>query len=149
MNIPISLVCLSSSVPSRGRAATDDAEDRGLAARLLDGVAHRLAVDGQALVGGRELCVPALQGAVEPHRVHAGEHIADEGAAGDLIAALAVAAAEAGAGLLAQVLGPFADGLVATCPAQHGRGGDGQHHRQGVAPPLGAARVGNVGEERR
>ena len=94
----------------------DGAEDVGLATLLIDGVAHRLAVDGQALVGGCILRIPALQGAVEQYRVDAGEHIADAGAAGDLIAAVAIAAAKTPAGLLPQVLGPFADGLVADVP---------------------------------
>ena len=82
-------------------------------------------------------------------RVDPSEHIADAGAAGDLVAAIAVAAAKARTGLLSQVLGPFADRLVAAHAAQHGCGGDGQHGRQGVAPSLRAARIGDIGEESR
>ena len=128
---------------------TDDAEDMGLTTLVVDRVAHGLAVDSQALVGRRILRVPGVQCPVEQRWVNAGEHIADEGAAGDLIAAIAIAATKAGAGLLAQVLGPFADRLVAARAAQDRGGGDGQHAGQGVAPSLRAARVGDVGEKRR
>ena len=83
----------------------DDAEDVGLAAVVVDGVAHRLAVDGQRLVVG-VLEVPALQGAVQGVGVDADEHLADDGAAGDLVATVAVAAAKARPRLLAQVLRP-------------------------------------------
>jgi hypothetical protein len=110
-------------------------EDMGLATRL---------VDGQALVGGI-LHVPTLRGLVERERVDANEHIADAGAAGHLVAPVAIAAAKAGAGLLPQVLGPFADGLVAARAAQHGGSGDGEYGRQGVALSLSAAWVGGIG----
>ena len=128
---------------------TDNAEDMRLATGLVDGVAQGLAVDGQALVGSGVLRVPALQGAVEQRRVDAGEHIAEAGAAGDLIAAVAIAATKTCTGLLSQVLGPGADGLIAACPTQHRSGGDGQHGRQGVAAPLRATWIGDIGEERR
>jgi len=72
----------------------DCAEDVGLATLRIDGVAHALAVDGQALVGRGILCVPALQGTVEQSRLHPDEHLADKGAAGHLVAAIAVAAAK-------------------------------------------------------
>ena len=40
---------------------TDDAHDMGLVACVVDGVAQRLAVDGQRLVGRAVLVVPALE----------------------------------------------------------------------------------------
>jgi hypothetical protein len=43
----------------------------------------------------------------------------------------------------------MADDLVAARPAQDCGSGDGQHDRQGVASPLGSARVRILGEERR
>ena len=64
----------------------DDAQDRGLVALLVEGVARGLAVDGQPFVGAGMLGVPALQGPIQGHGVHAGEHLADDGATGDRIA---------------------------------------------------------------
>ena len=48
--------------------------------------------------------------------------------------------------LLAQVLRPPADGLIAAHPAEDGARGDGQHRGQRMAPALAAAGVGDVGE---
>jgi len=50
----------------------DDAEDVGLAAFGVDGSAHRIAVNGQPLVGRGILQIPALQGAIQDIRVHPG-----------------------------------------------------------------------------
>ena len=104
----------------------DDAEDVGLGAIGVEGVTHRLAIEGQAFVLGGHLRIPALQRPIEGLGIDAGEHIADTGAAGDLVATVAITAAKAGAGGLAEVLRP---------------GGNGQHHRQGLKPPLGAALI--------
>jgi hypothetical protein len=126
----------------------DDAEHVALAAFAIDGIAQRLAVDGQAFVSGGMLEVPALQGVVQLLRVNAGKHLADDGATGHRVVAIAVATAKACPRLLAQVFGPQADGLVAAHPAQGCARGDGQHRGQGVAPSLAAARVGDVGKKR-
>ena len=157
MNRPISLVCLSASVPSMGREPgvtnralmTDHAEDVGLTTVLVDGVAQRLAVNGQALVGERMLRIPRLQRLVEGVRVDADEYLAEQGATGHRIAPIAPAATKTPARGLAQVLGPFADGLVAARAAQHRGGGDGQHRRQGMASSLRATWIGYVGEQSR
>ncbi len=53
----------------------DGAEDMGLATVLVDHVAHRLAVDGQALVLFAMHCVPALQGAIQMFGIDADEYV--------------------------------------------------------------------------
>lgn len=67
----------------------DDTHDVGLMAVLVDGVAHRLAVDGQAVVFPAIGRVPPLQGAVELGRVDADENVADDVFAGHQILAAA------------------------------------------------------------
>ena len=112
----------------------------------IDGVAHGLAVDGDGVVGAAAGGVEAPQGAVELVGVDAHQHVADDVFAGHLVAAAAVPAAEPLAGARRQVGGPFGHGLVAARAAQRGAGGDGEHHRQRMAPALAAARVVDVGE---
>ena len=112
----------------------------------IDGVAHGLAVDGDGVVDAAAGGVQAPQGAVELVGVDAHEHVADDVFAGHLVAAAAVPAAEPLAGARRQVGGPFGHGLVAARAAQRGAGGDGEHHRQRMAPALAAARVVDVGE---
>jgi len=63
----------------------DDAENMGLTGVLVDGITHGLTIDGQALVIGALLCVPALQGTIQMHRIDSSEHIADDGSTGNLI----------------------------------------------------------------
>jgi len=96
---------------------TDGAENMGLVAVRVDGIAHGLAVDGEAFVGLAVDGIPALQGAVEVLGVDADEHIANDRFAGDRIAVVAVAATEPGPSLLAEVFAPLGDGLVAAHPA--------------------------------
>ena len=112
----------------------------------IDGVAHGLAVDGDGVVGAAAGGVEAPQGAVELVGVDAHQHVADDVFAGHLVATAAVPAAEPLAGARRQVGGPFGHGLVAARAAQRGAGGDGEHHRQRMAPALAAARVVDVGE---
>ena len=71
-------------------------------------------------------------GAVSEEQLEVGEH-----------GGLSVSAAEALAGALGEVLSPLGHGARA---AQRGGGGDGQHRGQGVATPLAAAGVVDVGE---
>ncbi|MGF1612924.1 MAG: hypothetical protein ACFCVA_03170 [Gammaproteobacteria bacterium] len=73
---------------------------------LVDRVTPGFAIDSQGLVVGRILGIPALQGKVECRRVEADEPVAEAGAAGDFVAAIAIAAAKARTDLLAQVFGP-------------------------------------------
>ena len=56
---------------------TNHAEDMGLTTRVVDGIAHGLAIDGKTLVERAILRVPALQGAVEKARIDADKHIAE------------------------------------------------------------------------
>ena len=126
---------------------SDDTHDVGLAALFVNGVAHRLAVDGEAVVGLGLGRIPPLQGAVQRLGVDADEAIANDGLARHEQVPVFAAAAEPLAGLGAEAVGPVGDRLVTAHAAQDCPGGDGQHRRQGMPPPLGAARVGDVGEE--
>ncbi len=67
----------------------DDAHDVGLMAALVDGVAHGLAIDGQAFVFPAVGFVPPLQSPVELGRVDSGEKIADGELAGHQVLAAA------------------------------------------------------------
>jgi len=126
---------------------SDNAEDVGLALLAVEGIAHGLAIDGQALVVVGHLRVPALQGAVQGRGVDTREHVTDAGAAGHLVAAVTVAATKTRAGLLAEILGPSGDGLVTARTAEYRGGGNRQHHRQGMPASLATTRVGDPGEE--
>jgi len=74
---------------------TDDAHDMGLMAGVIDGVAHGLAVQGEAFVVLPVGAVPALQCAVEMGGIDADEDIPDDVLARDNAAPLIKAAAEA------------------------------------------------------
>lgn len=54
---------------------TDDAHHMGLMAFGIEGVAHRLAVDGEALILARVDFVPAPQGAVQVGGLDADQHV--------------------------------------------------------------------------
>ena len=125
----------------------EDTHDVGLMAVPVDGVAHRFAVDGQAVIVPAIDCVPPLPGAVELGRVDADENIADDVFTGHQVVTAAAPAAEALARRGRQVVGPLGDGLVPAHAAQDRAGGDGQHRWQRVAPSLAAARIGDVGKE--
>ena len=81
--------------------------------------------------------------------VDAHQHVADDGLAGHGVEPVVAPAAEAFAGALGQVVGPLGHGLVAAHAAQGGGGGDAEHGGQGMAPPLAAAGIVDVGEEQR
>jgi hypothetical protein len=127
---------------------TDHAHDVGLLAVLIQGIAHRLAIDGQTFIFPRVAFVPASEGTVQARWLDADQHIADDVFTGHLIAALSPTAAESPPGLGAQALGPIGDGLVAAHATQHGTGCDAQHRRQAMALALGAAGIGNLGKKR-
>lgn len=74
---------------------TDDAQNVGLAAVVIERVTHRLTVDGEAVIGVGVLGVPALQGAVQVHRIDPHQQVAQDRATGDLVALVAIAAAKA------------------------------------------------------
>ena len=93
-------------------AMADDAHDMGLIALLVDGVAHRLAVDGKALVFFAIAFVPALQGAVEFHWIDADEQIADDVFTRHQATPLFATAAETLSRLGSEALGPVRDGFV-------------------------------------
>src|SRR5205085_7503487 len=57
---------------------TDDAHHMSLLTLLIQGVAHRLAVDGQTLISRAIDFVPALQGLVQMRGGDADQHIAQD-----------------------------------------------------------------------
>src|SRR6266699_722835 len=103
---------------------TDDAHHMSLLTLLIQGVAHRLAVDGQTLISRAIDFVPALQGLVQMRGGDADQHIAQDVLAGHDITTLFATAAKALSRFLPQALRPIRDGLVTAHPAQHGPRGD-------------------------
>ena len=106
MAILISFVRLTSSRPSTGKGptffgcsrqglVTDDTHHMGWTAFFIAGVAHGLAVDGEAFVLPGVGFVPALQGAVQGGGFDANQHIADDRLTGHDVTALFATAAEA------------------------------------------------------
>src|SRR5437867_10111961 len=74
---------------------TDDAHHMSLLTLLIQGVAHRLAVDGQTLISRAIDFVPALQGLVQMRGGDADQHIAQDVLAGHDITTLFATAAKA------------------------------------------------------
>ena len=60
----------------------DDAHEVCACAAVVDGVAHRFAVQGQRAVLRGELGIPGTQRALEVLRIDAHQHIADDPEAG-------------------------------------------------------------------
>jgi len=127
---------------------TDDTHDVGLTALIIEGIAHRLAIDGETLIFAGVGLVPALQGAVQMGGIDADQHIADDGLAGDEVTALFETTAKAGPGLRPQALGPVGDGLVSAHATQDGPGDQAENRGQAMSPSLTATGVGDGGEER-
>ena len=91
--------------------------------------------------------VPGTQGGVELGGVDADEHASHRREARRSVAAVAPSHAEAFEHLGAEVVDPFADGLVAAHPAQGGGGGEREHRGKRMAPALAPAGVVDVLEE--
>ena len=119
----------------------DDTHDVSLPSVCINGVAHGLAVNREALVGLPIIGVPALERTIECVGIHANEHVANDAFAGHQTLPILDPATEAFACLGPQILGPPGDRLVAVHAAQGGPGGDGQNHRQRMTSALRSARV--------
>ena len=102
MNIPISLVCLSVSRPSTGKAATflgvaeagfmaDDVHNMDLANMDL----AAFFIDGQAFIFFGELRIPALQGTIETIGIDADQRLSESRARRDLANTVTAPAAKA------------------------------------------------------
>jgi len=85
----------------------DDAHDMSLMTLIIDGVAHGLAVYGETLVLPSINFVPASQGAVQMGGFDSDKNIADDGLAGDDVAAPFATAIETLPCLLAEAVGPI------------------------------------------
>ena len=126
---------------------TDHAHDVGLISFFINSIAHGLAVYGQTLILFAIGLIPALKSAVQMHRVHADQNIADDREAGNKVVPLFAAAVETFSGFLAKALSPIRDGLVSPHSTQDCPGGNGQDRGKGMTPSLSAAGVGDVPEE--
>ena len=120
---------------------SDDTHDMRLFAVVVDGVAQRLAVDGERLVIPTVLLVPVLQRAVELLGVDADQDGAHGGPARGLAHPVAAPDTEPFEGFVAQRLDPFPNRFVAARTAQRCGGGEREDAGQGMAPPLAGARV--------
>ena len=127
----------------------DHAHDMGLMTLGIEGVAHRLTVNGKSGVVMAEGGIPAFKGAVEISRIDTNEDITHNRFARHAVVSVDITATQTRARLGAETLSPVRDGLVAAHATQDCATSDGQDHRQGMASSLGAARIGNVDKEAR
>src|SRR3990167_7254248 len=125
----------------------DHAHDMGLMTVGIQGVAHRLTVDGKTGVVLAIGLIPASKGAVEIGRIDSNENIADDRFAGHQVAPVDPTATKPLSGLGAEALGPVSNRLVAAHATQDRPTSDGQHRSEGMASSLGTARVWNVDKE--
>ena len=103
----------------------DGAHDVRLVSVVIEGIAHGLAIDREALVLLAEGPIPLLQGTVEQGWIDTDQYITNDRLAGNQITSLFATTAKALARLNTQILSPSGDGLVAAHPAEDGPGGDG------------------------
>jgi len=104
---------------------SDCAHDVSLMALIVNGVAHRFSINGQTFVPLAIGLVPALQGTVQMHGIHADQNITDDGQTRYDVASVFVSAAKSFSGILSEAFGPIRDGQVAAHPAQGCPGGNG------------------------
>ncbi len=71
----------------------DDVHNMDLAAFFIDGVAHGLAIDGQAFIFFGELRIPALQGAIETIGIDTDQRLSESCTRRDLANTVAAPAA--------------------------------------------------------
>jgi len=126
---------------------TDHAYDVSLKTFFINGIAHGLAVDGQTLILLAIGLVPTLEGAVQMHGVNADKDIANDGEAGDEVAALFTAAIETLPGLLAQTVRPIRNSLISPHSAQDCRAGNRQNRGKGMSASLTAAGIGDLSKK--
>ena len=119
------------------------AHDVRLMSRFVDGILHGLAVERHRFVLLPPRVVPGIERPIQRVGFNAHQAIANHKFAGHDIVSVLTPTAEAFAGLLSQAIGSVGDGLVTARAAQRRACCDAQHHRQAMAPPLSAARIGN------
>jgi len=125
----------------------NDAHDVGLVSLLINGIAHGFAVNREALIFSAIGFIPALEGAVEMHRISTDKSIPDDVRAGNNKTTVYVSAAETLARLGAKTVGPVRDGPVAAHPAQDCASGNGEYGGKSMAPSLDASWVRDIGKE--
>ena len=104
---------------------TDCAHDVSLIALIVDGVTHGFSINGQRFVVLTIGLVPALQGTVKMHGVHADQYVTDDGQTRYDVALVLVPAAETLSGPLSKAFSPIRDGQVVALPTQGCAGGNG------------------------
>ena len=91
----------------------DSAHNVDLMTLLVDGISHRLAINGQSLVVFTAIgLVPALQGLVKFLGINTDKHIADDTITGDNVATIFATAIKTLPCFWAEALGPIRDSLV-------------------------------------
>ena len=125
----------------------DHAHDMSLMAVRIKSVAHGFTVDSQGGVVLAISLIPALKRAVQMSWVHPNHDITNDRFARHPVAPVDPTAAQSLSGFGTEALRPVRYRLVTAHATQDGPGGDRQHGGQGVASSLGAAWIGNVGEE--
>ena len=125
----------------------DHAHDMGLVAVRIEGVAHGFTVDSQRGVVLAISLIPALKRAVQMSWVDPNHDITNDRFARHQVVPVDPTAAQSLSGFGTEALRPVRYRLVTAHATQDGPGGDRQHGGQGVAASLGAAWIGNVGEE--
>jgi hypothetical protein len=126
---------------------TDDAHHMRGVTLLVEGMAQGLAVNRQGLILPGVDFVPALQGAVQMGGFDANQDIAEDVLTGHQVTASLATAPETLAGFLPKALRPVGDRSVAAHTTENGPRGNAQHRGQAMSPSLGAAGIGDLGEE--
>ena len=128
---------------------TNGTHDVGLTALIVDRIAHGLAIDGKTFVRCSVCLVPSLQGTIQLRGIDTDKDVAYDVLAGYDMAAVFETAAKTSAGFGTEAVSPFGYSLISAHSAQYRAGGDCQNSGKSVAPSLGAAGIGNVGEKLR
>ena len=121
----------------------DHAHDVRAMSGLVEGMLHGLAIHRQGLVVHPPRGVPGLERPIQRLWVNADQAIADDKFTRDDTVAVLTPTAEAYPGLLSQTIRPIRDRLISAHAAECCARGKAQHHRQAMAAPLRAARIGN------
>ena len=104
---------------------TDHAHDVGLISLFINGIAHGLAVYGQALILLAIGVVPALKGTVQMQGVDPDQDIANDGETGNKVTPFFPAAVETLSRLLAKAVSPIRDSPISPHSTQNCSGGNG------------------------
>ena len=122
------------------------AQDRRLPTFVVDRIAQGFAINGETLILLPVVGIPPRQRAVEGNGIGSDKNVAKGAFAGNNPNPLVDPTAKAFTCLGPQILDPTPDRLIALHATQGRSGGQREHHMLRMAPPLSAARIGNVFE---